>query len=79
MSDIQLLRDLADTLEQERAEVQSFIKSVEETNRHLDNANARIAKLQAVADAAKHLLAGGDKEAVYHLEQALADLENNNE
>ena len=35
----------------------------------------RIEQLEAVADAARHLLAGGDKEAVYHLEKALAALE----
>jgi hypothetical protein len=34
-----------------------------------------IEQLQAVVDAARHLLAGGDKEAVYHLEKALAALE----
>jgi hypothetical protein len=32
-------------------------------------------RLEAVVDAARHLLAGGDKEAVYHLEKALAALE----
>ena len=35
----------------------------------------RMGKLQAVVDAARHLLAGGDKEAVYHLERAIAALE----
>lgn len=39
----------------------------------------RMVKLQAVVDAAAHLLAGGDKEAVYHLEKALAALENDHE
>ena len=37
---------------------------------------AENAKLQAVVDAVKHLLAGGDKEALYYLEQALAVLED---
>jgi histidyl-tRNA synthetase len=37
---------------------------------------AENAKLQAVVDAANHLLSGYDQEAVYHLEKALAALEN---
>jgi hypothetical protein len=36
-------------------------------------------RLEAVVDAARHLLAGGDKEAVYHLEKALAALEAGDE
>jgi hypothetical protein len=39
-------------------------------------AAAYIEQLEAVVDAARHLLAGGDKEAVYHLEKALEALEN---
>jgi hypothetical protein len=38
--------------------------------------DAEIERLRAVVDAARHLLAGGDKEAVYHLEKALAALED---
>ena len=39
----------------------------------------KIIQLEAVVDAARHLLAGGDKEAVYHLEKALEALENKDE
>ena len=87
VSDIQLLRDLADTLEQERAEVQAFVKSVEATNKHLDKANERIAKLQAVVDAAERVIdswfngnVDGDLDGNMHdMAEALAELETDDE
>jgi hypothetical protein len=42
-------------------------------------AAAYIEQLEAVADAADHLLSGGGNEAVYRLEKALAALENKDE
>lgn len=41
----------------------------------IDEAADTMEKMLAVVEAARHLLAGGDKEAAYHLEKALAALE----
>lgn len=46
-----------------------------ELHKQIEAKDAEIERLRAVVDASRHLLAGGDKEAVYHLEKALAALE----
>lgn len=61
--------EAADEIEQLRDELDEYILAVM-TERE------KVLRLRAVEDAARHLLAGGDKEAVYHLEKALEALED---
>lgn len=71
------LDEAADEIERLRAANESVavcVKHVSDVTRG-DCLVCEIERLQAVVDAARHLLAGGDKEAVYHLEKAIAALE----
>lgn len=61
--------EAADEIERLRDELDEYILAVM-TERE------KVLRLRAVEDAARHLLAGGDKEAVYHLEKALEALED---